>query len=49
MQLYELRNYLFHGRTFTLPSYHNFDFADGKIIYTGEYFDATGMTTTVGP
>ena len=37
------------GRTFTLPSYHNFDFADGKIIYTGEYFDATGMTSSVGP
>ena len=37
------------GRTFTLPSYHNFDFADGKIIYTGEYFDATGMTNAVGP
>ena len=37
------------GRTFTLPSYHNFDFADGKIVYTGEYFDATGMTNAVGP
>jgi len=37
------------GRTFTLPSYHNFDFADGKIIYTGEYFDATGMVNSVGP
>ena len=29
------------GRTFTLPSYHNFGFKDGKIISTGEYFDAT--------
>ena len=37
------------GRTFTLPSYHNFDFADGKIVYTGEYFDATGMVNSVGP
>ena len=37
------------GRTFTLPSYHNFDFADGKIVYTGEYFDATGMINSVGP
>ena len=37
------------GRTFTLPSYHNFDFADGKIVYTGEYFDATGMVNAVGP
>ena len=37
------------GRSFTLPSYHNFDFADGKIVYTGEYFDATGMVNSVGP
>ena len=37
------------GRTFTLPSYHNFDFANGKIVYTGEYFDATGMVNAVGP
>jgi len=37
------------GRTFSLPSYHNFDFKDGKIITTGEYFDATGMVNAVGP
>ena len=37
------------GRTFTLPSYHNFDFANGKIVYTGEYFDATGMVNSIGP
>ena len=37
------------GRTFTLPSYHNFGFKDGKIISTGEYFDATGMVNAVGP
>lgn len=37
------------GREFNLTSYHNFDFKDGKIITTGEYFDATGMTNAVGP
>ena len=37
------------GRIFTLPSYHNFGFKDGKIISTGEYFDATGMVNSVGP
>ena len=37
------------GRTFTMPSYHNFGFKDGKIISTGEYFDATGMVSSVGP
>ena len=37
------------GRIFTLPSYHNFGFKDGKIISTGEYFDATGMVNAVGP
>ena len=30
-------------------SYHNFDFEDGKISSTGEYFDATGMVNAVGP
>ena len=37
------------GRSFNLTSYHNFDFKDGKIISTGEYFDATGMVNAVGP
>lgn len=37
------------GRSFNLTSYHNFDFEDGKIISTGEYFDATGMINSVGP
>lgn len=37
------------GRTFSVASYHNFDFKDGKIITTGEYFDATGMVNAVGP
>ena len=31
------------GRIFTLPSYHNFGFKDGKIISTGEYFDANDL------
>ena len=30
-------------------SYFNFDFEDGKISSTGEYFDATGMVNAVGP
>ena len=37
------------GRNFSLNSYHNFDFKDGKISSTGEYFDATGMINSVGP
>ena len=37
------------GRTFKLHSYHNFNFKDGKIITTGEFFDATGMVNSVGP
>ena len=37
------------GRSFSLTSYHNFDFEDGKITSTGEYFDATGMINAVGP
>jgi len=37
------------GRNFSLTSYHNFDFKDGKITSTGEYFDATGMVNSVGP
>ena len=37
------------GREFSVMSYHNFDFRDGKISSTGEYFDATGMVNAVGP
>jgi ketosteroid isomerase-like protein/quinol monooxygenase YgiN len=37
------------GREFSLMSYHNFDFEDGKINALGEYFDATGMVNAVGP
>tara|TARA_B100001063_G_C16690480_1_gene516779 strand:- start:104 stop:892 length:789 start_codon:yes stop_codon:yes gene_type:complete len=37
------------GREFNLMSYHNFDFENGKISSTGEYFDATGMVNSVGP
>jgi quinol monooxygenase YgiN len=37
------------GREFSVMSYHNFDFENGKISSTGEYFDATGMVNAVGP
>jgi quinol monooxygenase YgiN len=37
------------GRDFSMVSYHNFDFKDGEIVSTGEYFDATGMVNSVGP
>lgn len=37
------------GRTFSVMAYHNFNFKDGKIISTGEFFDATGMVQAVGP
>ena len=37
------------GREFSMTSYHNFDFEGGKIVRTGEYFDATGMVSAVGP
>ena len=31
------------GKTFSLDSYHYFNVKDGKIIESGDYFDATGM------
>ena len=37
------------GRKFSNPAYHNFYFKEGKIVSTGEFFDATGMINSVGP
>jgi quinol monooxygenase YgiN len=37
------------GRSFKNLAYHNFDFKNGKIISSGEFFDATGMINAVGP
>tara|TARA_B100001996_G_C18661451_1_gene593249 strand:- start:218 stop:1042 length:825 start_codon:yes stop_codon:yes gene_type:complete len=37
------------GRTFANPAYHTFNFKNGKIITSGEYFDASGMISAVGP
>jgi len=37
------------GRTFSLNAYHYFTFEDGKIVSSGEFFDATGMINAVGP
>lgn len=37
------------GRKFSNSAYHNFGFKDGKIVSTGEFFDATGMVNSVGP
>ncbi len=37
------------GRKFSLDSYHYFTFKDGKIVSSGEFFDATGMINAVGP
>ena len=37
------------GKDFSLMAYHWFEFEDGKIISTGDYFDATGMILAVAP
>tara|TARA_B110000003_G_scaffold118405_1_gene120877 strand:+ start:16035 stop:16538 length:504 start_codon:yes stop_codon:yes gene_type:complete len=37
------------GKTFSLDSYHYFNVKDGKIIESGDYFDATGMVMATQP
>ena len=36
-------------KDFSVLAYHWFEFQDGKIISTGDYFDATGMMMAVAP
>ncbi|MDB0055130.1 nuclear transport factor 2 family protein [Bacteroidia bacterium] len=36
-------------KPFSLDAYHYFDVKDGKIIASGDYFDATGMMVAVQP
>ena len=35
------------GKSFAVDSYHYFDVQDGKIISSGDYFDATGMVMAI--
>ena len=35
------------GKSFSVDSYHFFDIKDGKIISSGDYFDATGMVMAI--
>ena len=35
------------GKPFAVDSYHFFDIKDGKIISSGDYFDATGMVMAI--
>lgn len=35
------------GKSFAVDSYHYFDIKDGKIISSGDYFDATGMVMAI--
>ena len=35
------------GKDFSVTGYHWFEFEDGQIIGTGDYFDATGMVMAV--
>ena len=35
------------GKSFAVDSYHFFDIKDGKIISSGDYFDATGMVMAI--
>ena len=37
------------GKDFSVLAYHWFEFQDGKIVSTGDYFDATGMLLAVAP
>lgn len=37
------------GKTFSLDAYHYFNVKDGKIIESGDYFDATGMVVATQP
>ena len=37
------------GKDFSVQAYHWFEFQDGKIVATGDYFDATGMLLAVAP
>ena len=44
-------NSIASGKAFSLDSYHYFSVKDGKIVQSGDYFDATGMVvaTQVDP
>ena len=35
------------GKSFAVDSYHYFDIKDGRIISSGDYFDATGMVMAI--
>ena len=37
------------GKEFSVDSYHYFGIKDGKIIQSGDYFDATGMVMATQP
>ena len=37
------------GKPFSLDAYHYFNVKEGKIIASGDYFDATGMVMAIQP
>ena len=37
------------GKSFSVIAYHYFEFKDGKISQSGDFFDATGMVMAVAP
>ena len=37
------------GKSFSVDAYHYFGFKDGKLIESGDFFDATGMVMAVAP
>ena len=42
-------NSIASGKEFSVDSYHCFGIKDGKIIQSGDYFDATGMVMATQP
>jgi hypothetical protein len=37
------------GKSFSVIAYHYFEFKEGKISQSGDFFDATGMVMAVAP
>ncbi len=37
------------GKSFSVDAYHYFGFKEGKLIESGDFFDATGMVMAVAP
>ena len=42
-------NNIASGKVFAVDAYHYFNVQDGKIIASGDFFDATGMVMAIQP